>query len=272
MSKNRYRAFMKVWGKHEEDSEELKLIHDRIKYHEVRDETSYPCVHKWYSTDNEEAWEKNKRTSPELLEKYNWTEDSIEYSLNSHGFRNREFVENPNSIITIGECFTFGTGLPREMTWPALLEKEVPYEIFNLGVPLAGLDFSFRTLFYWIPVLKSKKVFMLENSTEGREVFNNNESQIIGGWSEEQWKIDLAANKNERYISRKKNLLAIEKWCEMHDVEFIVLDFDTRNKTGHAEHEKHKEEPYCVARDLMHPGLHFHTAIKDIFKKTLEAN
>lgn len=269
--KNRFTAFMKVWGKYEDNLDTINQVHDRIKYQEVFDKIPYPCVLDWYSTDNPEAWEKNQRVAPELLKQYNWTEDSIKYDLNTYGFRNREFVPNPNSIITIGECFTFGTGLPREMTWPDMLEKETKFEIFNLSRPLSGLDHSFRHLLYWLPVLKSKKVLMLENSGDVREIFEANQSQPIGNWSNEEWKRVLTANKNERYISRKKNLLAIQKWCEMHDVEFHVVECNRRNEIGKEQYEKHKEEPYAVARDLMHPGFHFQRAMKDVFKEILEA-
>jgi hypothetical protein len=270
MRKSRYDAIMKVWGTSEDEPEVVAAVHDRIKYSEIHDDVPYPCVLNWISTDSEEQYEKNQRKSQDKLDLYGWDDTSVTYDLNSHGFRDKEFdCPDENSIITIGECFTFGTGLPREMTWPSLLEAEINTKIFNLSRPISGLDQAFRILYYWLPVLKSKTVLLFESSGLAREIFLGNESCSIGHWSLEDWRIDLVANRNERYISRQKNMLAIKAWCDMHDVTLHVVDTAARNRIGNSTYDKYKHEPKCVGRDLMHPGKHFHEAVMQEFKQII---
>jgi len=275
MSKvTRYDAFMKVWGTSEfESADEVAAIHDRLKYSEVQDDVPYPCVLNWISTDSEEQYQKNQKKSQHLLDLYEWDDTSVTYELNSHGFRDKEFdCPSEDSIITIGECFTFGTGLPNELTWPSLLQAETNKRIFNLSRPISGLDQAFRILYYWLPVLKSKTVLLFESSGLAREIFLNNETASIGHWSRELWRRDLVVNKNERYISRQKNMLAIKQWCDIHDVDLHIIDTTTRNKIGNFTYDKYKHESKCVGRDLMHPGKHFHAAVMQEFKQLIRVS
>jgi hypothetical protein len=67
-------------------------------------------------------------------------------SLNAEGFRGENFREDKPEgvyrIITLGDSWTFGTGVGQFQTYPALLEAELnrldrhkTYEVYNLSVP-----------------------------------------------------------------------------------------------------------------------------------------
>jgi len=71
------------------------------------------------------------------------TYENINYSINSDGFRGREYSieKNGSRIIFLGDSFTFGVGLPIEQTFPYILEKKLQekhakdnWEVLNLGV------------------------------------------------------------------------------------------------------------------------------------------
>ena len=160
------------------------------------------------------------------------------------------------------------------MTWPYLLEKEIGTKVWNLGLCTVGLDTTFRTLLSWLPVIKPKMVLLLENSQLGREVWYIDEEKdewntSIGFWSDYDWQRELVESKTERFVSRQKNLLAIQQLCEINDIELRIISARERNEIGLSNWNEHKEEKYALSRDLMHPGLAFHQAIAERWKKEL---
>ena len=218
----------------------------------------------WYSTDSQENWEKNQQRQEEI-ESSGWLDYEITYDFNSYGFRNKEFVPEEDAIIILGDSLSFGTGLPREMTWPDMIEKRTGRTVFNLSLPMLSLDSSFRILYTWLATLKSKTVLMLENSPIVREIYLEN----VGSWSDEEWKTNLPVDPSERILSRAKNLIAIQAWCDMHGVELIVIDCKTRHDMGTKAYEDNVGTKYNIARDLMHPGINFHKVHTELFLEKL---
>ena len=114
------------------------------------------------------------------------------------------------------------------MSWTNLLEKDIGEKVWNLGLCTTGLDTAFRTLLTWLPVIKPKAVLMLENSTLARETWyideNNEEwNTCIGFWSDLEWQQEVCLSKTERYLNRRKNLMAIRELCRMEGVEFKLI-------------------------------------------------
>lgn len=82
---------------------------------------------------------------------------TIVYSINSDGFRDREFsIEKPNNtfrIVALGPSWTYGMGLQIEEDHVKVLEKllnnnslQKKYEVLNLGIVGASLDYSMAML------------------------------------------------------------------------------------------------------------------------------
>ena len=147
-------------------------------------------------------------------------------------------------------------------------------KVWNLALCTTGLDTSFRTLYNWLPVIKPKMVLLLENSQLGREVWYIDKDREewntqIGFWSDLDWQKELVESKTERFISRQKNLLAIEQLCQINGIDLKIISARERNEIGLSNWEDNKEEKYALSRDLMHPGLPFHKAMVERWKKEL---
>lgn len=260
------------WDRSEDSPELISTVMEQCKFgfplesmrESMNPDTKLNNRKFWYSTDSQENWEKNQQRQEEI-ESSGWLDYEITYDFNSYGFRNKEFVPEEDAIIILGDSLSFGTGLPREMTWPDMIEKRTGRTVFNLSLPMHSLDSSFRILYTWLTTLKSKTVLMLENSPIVREIYLEN----VGSWSDEEWKTNLPVDPSERILSRAKNLIAIQAWCDMHGVELIVIDCKTRHDMGTKAYEDNVGTKYNIARDLMHPGINFHKVHTELFLEKL---
>jgi hypothetical protein len=69
-----------------------------------------------------------------------WTSDfRVPYHTDAHGFRNPNPWPGTADIVAVGDSLTFGYGVNRDQSWPALLGQELPdATILNLGLIGAG--------------------------------------------------------------------------------------------------------------------------------------
>ena len=265
---SRYKAFERIFHSSEDSAEDVSRIEEKLKYHNKECyERQEPISLSWYSTDDEQTYQNNLTKRPEMLEQYGWKDYRIDYNLNKWGFRESDFnlSYHHENIIATGECFTFGTGLNEGQIWPTMVEWETGTKVWNLGLPLAPLDVTFRILYSWLPVLKPKQVLLLENSQLAREVWIDETPEPIGFFSPEHetWKRALAEDKAERYISRQKNLMAINELCAEEGVELLTISASERHDIGMKAWETSEGQEFALCRDLMHPGFHFQRAIAD---------
>lgn len=182
---------------------------------------------------------------PHDEEENGWT-DPILYETNSYGFRTKEFEECRDSIIFLGCSHTYGIGLPSDRIWCHLVAKELGLPYFNLSVAAGSLDTAFRVLSEWMPVVKSKMVF-LQIPEARREVVWDESNLILRilATNKHVKNFHIMLNDVDYGLNRKKNLLAIEKICELHDSKFITLE--NTNFVGEMR-----------ARDKLHYGYDFH--------------
>tara|TARA_B100000902_G_C27083393_1_gene800058 strand:- start:75 stop:902 length:828 start_codon:yes stop_codon:yes gene_type:complete len=263
----RYKAFERIFRQSEDSEEVVNRVENKIKYHNTDAYERNSATQLWWcSTDSEEEYKKNLEERPDMLKQYGWLDSNINYDLNQYGFREDEFKESPTSWVAAGECFTFGTGLTETMTWPTMLEYKTGKKVWNLGLPLAPLDVTFRVLYAWLPIIRPEKLLLLESSQLAREVWVDEKPEPIGFWltdENDSWKKSLASDKVERYISRQKNLMAINELCVQLDIELHTISALERHELGVKAWESGEGEPYAVCRDLMHPGFHFQKAITE---------
>lgn len=128
----------------------------------------------WHGTDSEERWLKNLNDAKnsEFFKMHGWDDSAaFTYSYNSHGFRCKEFDDNP-CYLALGCSHTEGIGLPEELTWPSQLSTKLDYPVLNLGVGGASFDTVVRLLDYYIDKLNIKGIFILEPPAHRFEFLN----------------------------------------------------------------------------------------------------
>ena len=265
---NRSKAFLNKISKFTLSKEDVDEIHNHLGNAKIP--SSSAGLFNWWSSDSEETWNTNVSKRKSDLEKNGWLDYTIEYNINSHGFRDVEFYEDTESYVCVGECFTFGPGLPKTMTWPNILQEKIGRKVFNLSISETGLDQAFRVLYYWLPIIKPKKVLMLESGHLMREFIIEDKSEIVFTHSPQILQ-DIANNKYERFLLRQKNILAIQQLCDMHEIPLVIITSEERDMLGKNmfENGNADNEKYFVARDLIHPGYKFHKIISAEFYKYL---
>jgi len=194
--------------------------------------------------------------------------NKITYILNNEGYREGDIYQmGSNDILCCGCSCTFGDALPKEYIWPYKLEKLVGVKTWNLGVSGASVDKIFRIAYQWVNLKKPKYLCILL-PPEGRTEIISNDSNKIENWF--NWVIQnwsLKTNswfvkwllKEKNYIIRiYQTLLALQKLCNDNNTKLLYhspIEFPLDGK---------------LARDLMHPGEEFHTAIATTFQEEIK--
>lgn len=242
---------------------------------------------KWYSSDSEDKFVKNKtRYEDGTGKQFPYTEDSISYRINYHGFRGDNFEKvDGDSFIALGCSMTFGVGLAENQTWPNVLAKKSDMVGYNLGAPGRGYETNFRTLQYWLPKLNPKYVFMLVNPGVRREYFNSHspppQYHCIGVWEADQGNLteheyEMFMNERDAYVAKTRALYAIKGLCDVYGVEFYGADMACHERvhgvTANIALGPHHHTGNDVARDLEHPGPTFNDKLADIFLGNIRGN
>lgn len=66
-------------------------------------------------------------------------EFEVPVEIDANGLRDHAHRSSPRPcLLALGDSMTFGEGVPAGRTWPALLEQETGYRVYNAGVPGYG--------------------------------------------------------------------------------------------------------------------------------------
>jgi hypothetical protein len=225
-----------------------------------RGETLY-----WAGSDNLERYQTNCKSSTkkQLLDNLGFTDTNITYRYNSYGFREEEFDHRPCGMA-FGCSHTEGVGLPVENAWPRVLSNLTETWVWNFGVSGSSLDTVFRLLDFWLPYFNPKFVVVCAPEISRVEVFDHdNPTTLLPGAHEHEDRLKnfykvWASSDNNMDITRRKNLLAIEKMCNDRDTHLIVVDsLEIYRKAT------------TLARDLMHSGVLEHSEFAEKIKEKL---
>lgn len=223
-----------------------------------------PCTLEWYPSDTQDRLNSQKKEHREY-----WNnQPPIKYDLNSYGHRCEEIVENPNSIMFLGCSMTFGVGIHKEKTWPAIVAKSLDRTEYNLGVPGGSMDSAYRLYKEWQPIAKSSVTILAVPPHYRSEKIIDQEVgtfyQNIGQWSIAD---DIRENNTDRasrhlseelndtsmYISFNKNTDAIKTVAEETGSKLIMIDYIKLGKIVRSK----------MGRDGIHPGESWHSNIAE---------
>jgi len=138
----------------------------------------------FFPTNSKELFEQNLKTQPE-----NWyyRTHEVKYTLNSLGYRTKEFdeIDWKESIVMFGCSHVFGTGVTDEHTIPYFLEQLSGVPVINMGI--AGS--SIQTVLHNSIILNDSKypapkaVVHLLTGLNRYQLYKNNYVFHNGEWS-----------------------------------------------------------------------------------------
>ena len=239
-------------------------------------ETDHPQTLSFSPSDTQELYKKNLETQPS---DWHWRGQSITYSLNSQGFRCREFnlLEWDSSILTFGCSNTFGVGVDESDTWPHKLGLFLQKPVINLAQGGQGWGFNWvnsvrvikagykplGVVYYW-PT--TERMFTLPESSDpnlvsGHGIWNTKKPVLtpgmqlgqywaldpkIGTFWAEQYKLSLDIMWG--HVGVPVYHFTWVKTVPIQGVEYISMFASPTDVTARA-------------RDLIHPGPSDHSRI-----------
>lgn len=234
-------------------------------------------VHNFYGGDDEKFLEKNLK---ELPDDWKYRNKEVTYTLNSYGYRSREFNSYNWSecIVIMGCSCTFGVGVSDNENLAYYLEQLTGREVINLGAPGASNQFILDQ-----SITMKKKygspfaLIMMWTVPDRLPHYGDDGLYHIGIW-------DSSENGTHKYA--KKFKLLFDNTYEDHANEFIPLrnivntnrliweDKTKYTELSFFEHTSHYGQlpdffPFSnTARDLLHPGsTDFEGAAKTLIKQ-----
>jgi len=249
-------------------------------------------VGKTIPSDDINTLEKNSAQFLKKLDANDWVENGvvkeIDYKINIHGCRSKNFNEilDKPIIIGIGCSITYGIGLRQEQIWLHNLAEKLNCEYVNLSMP--GCSLAITSLFcceYILKIFKNVKgVFifvpppnrleLLSYADIGESLYPIEEQDI----HVEDFLVDLeqARDENRKFNNIEKKILRsldhttflktikdqkmIEYKCQNLNIPYYSLDSSTFIVPTHL-------PKYKQARDLLHDGPQYHEDITNEFYK-----
>jgi len=225
--------------------------------------------------------------SLEKLKKNNWVEDGklvqIEYKINKHGCRSKNFdeIKDKEVIIGIGCSITYGTGLHQHQTWIHQLADKMDCEYINLSVPGCSTNISsmYCTEYLLEEFKKVKGVFLLipppnrldlisftdiqeaEKPLEDQDVslqpfFND---KYLDNWEDKNLTRDLLNHicslEHTTFLNYHRDEALLKYRCKSLNIHFSSLDSNLL----------YYKPSYTKARDLSHDGPEIHNDIANEF-------
>ena len=122
----------------------------------------------WCHSDYKENFNKNPN-------KKQWENVDISYQFNSQGFRTYDLpsLVGQKVDIALGCSLTLGIGLPVEVIWPTLIEKESKFPMLNLGQGGGSSDTVARILTNVCSLYDIQNVYILWPDASRFEIYNN---------------------------------------------------------------------------------------------------
>jgi hypothetical protein len=195
---------------------------------EKQNVTSY-----WAMPDTRENFLKNPKPG--------YTETSIVYQYNSHGFRTQEFDVDTivPSILCLGCSFTEGIGVRVDQAWPSLIQLHFPdYRVYNLGFGGAPGDAMPRILTNLGQMLHTSFVFLLWTDLFRYETYDQHVCRSTNTNNLDAWNPQTLTDEN-MYNVRQRNRAMVDMLSKLHGytvIEHSIMETDWPVDFGRDEH------------------------------------
>jgi hypothetical protein len=169
----------------------------------------------WMSPDSQEKFIKNPRPG--------YTETSIIYKHNSHGFRSKEFEldsEKP-SILCVGDSFTYGIGVKEEHAWPSIIAESFPsHNVYNLGIPGAAWDTITRYIVNASELFNTKLVLIYWPEVVRYELYHSDKVTQLTSHDEKAFTPGMLVDCHFENLA-EKNQLIVRLLSKIHGYQLI---------------------------------------------------
>lgn len=104
------------------------------------------------------------KMTPNWKGRHHHVDYDVVYEINGFGYRgsfNGAFDQTPLKVAMVGDSFTFGFGVSKGQTFPALLNEEDHLRVFNFGVPGYSTDQEYLLILQHVLVFHPSHVWMV---------------------------------------------------------------------------------------------------------------
>lgn len=224
----------------------------------------------WLDTDSQEKFDYNLKNNFDKLEKYGWLTTPVSYTFNSCGFRSVEFT-NDDSIVFLGCSVTMGIGLPLDKIFPINVSNSLKLKCFNLAISGSSSDTSFRLALHYLEKLRPKIVVLSVFFPARMEVLDIDKAIHLlprYGVPPKLYNTWLSTEENI-YLNEMKNMMAIKHLCQHFNIKFVYITHSDEildavkipSKGFPSPNLIDKITEHNLARDLIHPGVGFHSDV-----------
>ncbi len=134
------------------------------------DKLLFPSLHNcaWLAHRGQpKLWDDdNKKHYPEYQNLKNQN-----YSINSIGFRGKNFSQNPSDILTAGCSQTWGIGVPDPYVWPEMLGSRLNLSVDNIGYSAKSIAGIVQLIFCYLREIGSPKYIFVAFPDPFRIIF-----------------------------------------------------------------------------------------------------
>ncbi len=250
---------------------------------------------KWFGMDSPDEYAKSKQTvinkngedkvTP-TIDQWLFTEDNVNYTFNSLGYRGDEpamHIDADFTALVCSDSHGFGIGLDDAQVWPAVLKQQLTQQyknpvVINISCPGASNDWIARAITCTLEKIRPNVVVAVYSYPNRREAISSRGSLWELGTSlptpgfgispQDHADIQMhftTINDYEDYYNMSKNHWMIKTACENKHVPLVTshvqqMQVIQREQTHHTF--------FDVARDLKHFGPTVHkTFAQDIYAK-----
>lgn len=204
----------------------------------------------WMYPDDEPGFAKNQTPG--------YTETSVTYRMNSHGYRGIEFNEAADFKILVSGCsHTFGIGINEEDLWCNQFSQRISgAKVYNLALGGRSPDYVVRSIYKTIDIIKPNLVMVMwPDQSRFERPAQDGVSMAWWTATDEYYLNDFTDEKYQQY-NFEKNQIFLENLCASRSVPLIALTYD------HCSRNVNKRD---AARDGMHDGPVWNHQVANIY-------
>jgi len=260
-------------GNHFNNISELIRKFKSIK--QLKEEFSY-TTWKYCGMDNEDNFKSNLKLTDE-----NWyyRNNEVKYTLNSFGYRTKEFdeIDWKNSIVIFGCSSVQGIGVDDSHTISSFLEKEINLPIINMGISGSSNEFHIHNMSVLLKRYPKPKAIIFKQTSLLRFPFYHwNLVEHRGTWNVK--KQELESNNSNIII---RNVIANNIIENMLDSNTTYINFSTEGSSSELLKQflpnnnihffKYESLGDEYARDLSHTGIDVNRSIAKLLSEILKS-